>query len=102
MKLFLILLSSIIFLYSDAQSRQIDSLTKELKKAKGASQIEILNELSYQYSFIAPDQSIDFANKALELSKTLNDIPGQIKGHYNLGQTYMELGDNQAALINLE
>ena len=101
MKLFLIFLVTITCLYSDAQTHQIDSLTKEIKKAKGQSKIEIFNALSYQYSFIAPDKSIDFATKALELSKTLNDKQGQIKSYYNLGQTYMEMGENKTAFLNL-
>ena len=102
MKLFLIFLLSIACLYSDAQTHQIDSLTREMKKAKGQSKIELFNALSYQYSFIAPDKSIDFAEKALALSKTLNDKQGQIKSYYNLGQTYMEMGENKTALLNLE
>lgn len=102
MKLLLIFLLSIACLYSDAQTHQIDSLTKEIKKAKGQSKIEIFNALSYEYSFIAPDKSIDFAEKALALSKTLNDKQGQIKSYYNLGQTYMEMGKNKTALLNLE
>ena len=101
MKLFLIFLVTITCLYSDAQTHQIDSLTKEIKKAKGQSKIEIFNALSYQYSFIAPDKSIDFATKALELSKAMNDKRGQIKSYYNLGQTYMELGENKTAFLNL-
>ena len=101
MKLFLIFLLTITCLCGDAQTHQIDSLNREVEKARDQSKIALFNALSYQYSFIAPDKSIDFATKALELSKTLNDKQGQIKSYYNLGQTYMELGENKTALFNL-
>lgn len=102
MKLFLIFLLSIACLCGGAQTPQIDSLMREIKNAKAQSKIEIFNALSYQYSFTAPDKSIAFAAKALELSKTLNDKQGQIQSYYNLGQTYMDLGQNKPALRNLK
>lgn len=102
MKLFLIILSSVTCLCGHAQTHQIDSLMREIKNAKDQSKIEIFNALSYEYSFTAPDTSIAFAAKALALSKALDDKQGQINSYYNLGQTYMDLGDNKSALLNLE
>lgn len=71
MKISLAFLISITFYFSHAQENQIDSVTQALNTAKGKSKINIFNELSFQYSFSSHEKSIDFANKALDLSENL-------------------------------
>ncbi|NAS13507.1 tetratricopeptide repeat protein [Poritiphilus flavus] len=81
----------------------IDSLENELSlsKTEDEQRIDILNELGYRYWIVNSGTSVDFGNKALELSEKLQYKPGMAKAKRVLGVAYWTQGKAKLALENL-
>ncbi len=81
----------------------IDSLENELSLAKtdDEKRIDILNELGYRYWIIDSGTSVEFGNKALALSETINYQPGIAMAKRVLGVAYWTQGEAKLALENL-
>ncbi len=65
---------------------KIDSLENKLKTAKGIEKIKTYNSLSTEYKLKVPEKAFDYANKAFQLSKELNNEKQQAESLYNLGE----------------
>ncbi|MEM7381097.1 MAG: tetratricopeptide repeat protein, partial [Bacteroidota bacterium] len=81
----------------------IDSLENELSLAKtnDEERIDLLNELGYRYWIIDSGTSVEFGDKALKLSETLNYQPGIARAKRVLGVAYWTQGKAKLALENL-
>ena len=102
---FLSLLFIFISLFTYGQQKQgqvlVDSLLNELPKVKDdTNKVAILNNISFAYAVIKPDEGLKYGQKALELANKLNcvrAIPGIIQ---NIGTNYSYKNDYQNALAN--
>jgi len=64
---------------------KIDSLLKELPKAKGdTNEVKLLKSLSFSYKGSNPDKGIEYGQKALALAKELGWRLGQARSHNSL------------------
>jgi len=64
--------------------------------------VHALIDSSFEYSFSDPDKAIDFANKARNLSKTLDYQKGIAEAHGELGYSYNRKGDFNKAIDHFE
>lgn len=63
--------------------------------------IDTYNELAWPvYSYDNPDSSIYFANKAIALSKKVNDLKRLSVAHRRLGITYTNIGDIKTSIYH--
>jgi tetratricopeptide (TPR) repeat protein len=92
----LIFISSIffIFLAINAQNqKQIDSLLHKLdQEFNDTARINLLNKIAADLFFINYDQILEYAEKALELSKDFNYKKGIADSYNNLGIYYRSKG----------
>ena len=63
----------------------VDSLKKLLKPALDTNRVNTLNNIAFEFTTDYPDSATRYANDALELSKSLNFIVGQITSYNYLG-----------------
>lgn len=76
-------------LYS--QQRIADSLQTQLGHLQGERKVEVLNDLSDIYQYINTKTAIEFAEKGIELAKTI-DYPKGLAGCYgSLGYCYINI-----------
>jgi len=67
----------------------IDSLINLLKNEKvDSSKVNILNEISWEYSYSLPDKCIEYAKKAIILSEEINFSKGMADAYKNIGNSY--------------
>ena len=77
---FLLMLSINLF-----SQTKIDSLETQLKIVNKNEKIDILNELSQLYYEILPQKTIEYSNRALELSQQSNYKEGEAQALKNIG-----------------
>ena len=82
-----------------ADTPQIDSLKVLLASAAGdTGKVMLLNELSYRYPYVNPDEGIRCGQQALELSRKLNWQPGIAAALYAIGGNYANKADYANAM----
>ncbi|MFH1319197.1 MAG: tetratricopeptide repeat protein [Bacteroidota bacterium] len=93
----------------DKQSRTIDSLKTVIETADHACpepcrgdtiKVKAINELAGKFITTKPDTAIELAKQALELSKTLEYIKGQIASYQNIGYVNYVQSDYEQARTN--
>jgi class 3 adenylate cyclase len=99
-----IVLVAITNVYSDPGKEgqfRIDSLLGQLKRSeKDTVKINLLNDLAYTYSFINLDDALNYANRALALSKELAWERGVAYSNLNLVRNYILKTEYSKALID--
>lgn len=87
---FLITFNSAFVAYSQKQGQElIDSLSAELPKINSdSSKINLWNSLAANYGVINPDTGLIYANLALNKSKEINWIKGEVNALINIGTNY--------------
>jgi tetratricopeptide (TPR) repeat protein len=89
---------SIVFAQKQGQEK-IDSLLKELPKAKeDTNKVNILNNISISYMSIGPDKGIKFGKQAFDLATKFNFKKGQAKALNSIGVNYHSKMDIDKAL----
>jgi tetratricopeptide (TPR) repeat protein len=77
----------------------VDSLIKELSKAKeDTSKVLLLDQLSFNYSNINPDEGLKLGKKAIELSNKLGWEKGLAKAMVDVGINHEAKADHSKAL----
>lgn len=77
----------------------IDSLLIELPKAKeDTNKVKLLDNLSFNYSVIAPDSGLAYANQEMSLSERLKWKPGTARAYACLGINYAAMSQQAKAL----
>ncbi len=85
---FLILLT-IFSITCFGQNPEIDSIKRVLSGAQNSQlKVSTLLALSKEYFSISPDESISYANSALDLAKKINDRKGVAYAYKNIGIAY--------------
>ncbi|MBN2380896.1 tetratricopeptide repeat protein [candidate division WOR-3 bacterium] len=84
---------------------RITELEKELQKLQregedGIETIRVLNDLSYILTGSDPEKAFDYAEKALELSRSIDNKEGQAGSYINMGISYFIRGNYEEALKN--
>ena len=82
-----------------AETRQ-DQLKERLKVANANEKIVLYNQLARSYIYIDPQQTIDYAHKALRLSIEKNNKRGEAEAYTNLGLGYYFKSDYEQLLNN--
>ncbi|MCK4663790.1 MAG: tetratricopeptide repeat protein [Bacteroidales bacterium] len=77
---------------------KIDNLQKQLKSAEENQKAEIYNKLAIAYKGISPEKIIEYAKKALELSKTSGNKLIEANALLNIGMGYFHLGNYDKTL----
>ena len=93
--LLLLLIPVVVF----AVNSKIDSLNNKLISAESIEKIELLIELSLEYVEVDTAKSLEFGNRAVELSDQLNKHKAQAIG--NLGNIYYLIGQHETSLTLL-
>ena len=75
-----------------------NQLYRKLKNASLPEKVEVYNQLSSYYISSDAQKAIGFANQALKIAKSLNDIEGKAKAYGNLGMGYYFLSDYDSLL----
>ena len=86
----LLILSSLIS-FSSAQDN-LDSLEKSLPAAEGSCKVDLLNELAYAYSILAPEKTIAYSKEAVELAREIGYEWGAADALNYLAMGYDVLG----------
>ncbi|WP_395054343.1 tetratricopeptide repeat protein [Flavobacterium sp.] len=95
--LFLLFFFSNVYVY--AQDKTIDSLFLVLKNAKNETdQLKLFNTISDQYKYSDGNKVAEFGNKALQLSKKLDNKIEEGNAYLNLGNANIILGNYPKAL----
>jgi tetratricopeptide (TPR) repeat protein len=81
---------------SQAQNKQVDSLVSVLTEAKSETEkLTLLNAISNAYKTSSEKEVINYAEKALELSKRINAKTEE-------GNAYVNLGNGNLLLANYD
>ncbi len=75
-----------------------DSLKTELKKARGISRVNILNQLTKELKHVDPEQALGYAEEAISLANTISFKEGEARGYINSGNVHRKLGDFNKAI----
>jgi len=102
MKKLLCIIMLIAFTISLYSSAIIDSLENKLKVVVAEEKVKVLNTLSSEYLFIAPEQSINYCELAAELAIKFNDQFGEHKAYNCAANAYAVLKDYENAIKYLE
>ena len=101
MKLYRLLVIIIITLLfvgkSYPQQSEADSLIHVLKLASGDEKVNILNNLADIYQFIDTHEAISYAQKGIELAKSIGYDKGLAGCYGSLGYAYINLDNQKAA-----
>ena len=97
-KIFLILAILSGFVTSYSINSYIEDLETALEQASGIERIHKLNILSQAYRETSPRKSIEYGNRALELSKQHELINETANSFNNIGLGYYSLGNYDQAL----
>jgi tetratricopeptide (TPR) repeat protein len=101
MKSKLILFILFISLVANAQTKTIDSLKNALNNSKNdIDKVQLLNEVANQYKTSNPKQMLDYANKALVLSRKIKHTTAEGNAYLNIGNANIILGNYPQALEN--
>ncbi|MEO8149291.1 MAG: adenylate/guanylate cyclase domain-containing protein [Bacteroidia bacterium] len=77
----------------------LDSLLTQLPQAiEDTNKVKLLNELSYNYPYINPDEGLKYGKQGLELATNLSWIPGIAAANYSIGGNYANKADYANAL----
>ena len=93
-----VLLSLILYVHAEEKKtfdQKVTELEMQLQKVSGEKKVNALNELSSLFSYKEPARSAEYANRAAELSKKINDQQGKAYAFINLAKAHWELGDNK-------
>ncbi|MCB2194968.1 MAG: tetratricopeptide repeat protein [Bacteroidetes bacterium] len=96
--LLIVLLASGTFAYSQNNQPAIDSLENLLKQTKPEKSIFILGKLSKLYHTVDLNKSLNYAGKALEISKQENDQELIAYSNMYIGDVYFEMSRFQPAI----
>jgi len=100
----LLFLATIILvtLHANCQKQgqaRIDSLLTQLPKAKDdTNKVNLLNDISFTYYYIKPDEGIKFGKQALELANKLNWKKGVAHANHRIGSNYIFKSDYSKSL----
>lgn len=98
-KLFLFIF--FITLFANAQNKEIDSLKNSLSQSKNdIDKVNGYNLISDKYKTSSPKLMLDYANKALQLSKKINHKEAEGTAFLNIGNANIILGNYSKALEN--
>lgn len=98
-KLFLFIF--FITLFANAQNKEIDSLKNSLSQYKNdIDKVNGYNLISDKYKTSSPKLMLDYANKALQLSKKINHKEAEGTAFLNIGNANIILGNYSKALEN--
>lgn len=81
-----------------AQTGAGDDPEKKLETVSGKEKVELLNELADDNVSFHPQKSLDFANRALELAKEIDDRGGEAQALRHMGTAYRVLDDYPKAI----
>jgi serine phosphatase RsbU (regulator of sigma subunit) len=74
------------------QQTKVDSLLMKLTESnEDSSKVNLLNELSYEYWDINPNEGLQYAKKALLLSEKLKSKVGMAESYSNISRSYRRL-----------
>ncbi len=79
-----------------AQQGVADSLEKQLDNLSGEKKVETLDRLADIYQYINTKTAIEFANKGVELAKSIGDDKGLASCYGSLGFCYISIDNNKA------
>lgn len=85
------------FVFADNQDK-IDSLEKIVPISSGSKKANILNRLAKENLTISPRKSIEYAQKALELSEKFDNKEEQATAFNNMGKGHYYTGNYDEAL----
>jgi len=88
--------------YTQIETSKIDSLESLLKEEGHNVTPVLLNDLADAYQYKDIDQSIRYANSALELALKNDNQAEEIKSYYILGSALVDKGDFESALQNYQ
>src|ERR1035437_3772448 len=75
-----------------AQQSKIDSLLIELQTAKeDTSKVKLLNDFSFEYWDINPNEGLKYGNEALRLAEKLHTKKGIAEAYSNISRSYRRL-----------
>jgi signal transduction histidine kinase len=75
----------------------IDSIRRELPRAKESARYDLLNDLAWEYRAAFPDSTIYYSSKALELAEKIKLPKGKSEALNFIGVAYNYKGDRIAA-----
>ncbi|WP_299227338.1 tetratricopeptide repeat protein [uncultured Psychroserpens sp.] len=98
MKFFYCLVFFFVTFFSSSQ-KQIDSLKAvlEFTEPKSTTYIDLLNEIGYSYWIVDSNASLDYGNKALMLSDSLNYLEGKARASRVIGVAFWTRGNYTAS-----
>ncbi|GAF01480.1 tetratricopeptide repeat protein [Saccharicrinis fermentans] len=76
-----------------AEETVLNQLHRKLKNASLPEKVEVYNQLSAYYISSDAEKAIKYANQALKIAHSLNDLPGKARAYGNLGMGYYFLSD---------
>jgi hypothetical protein len=96
-----IVLSILLFVKVTAQQNTIDSLHQLLATTREDTiKVNLLNQLSWNFSETKPDSNLFYGNQALELSKKIHYTEGEIFCFINTSSGFSLSGNYSKALEN--
>jgi len=101
MRLFLLLLSLCLTATLGFPESRKDSLERKLTTSSSNEKARILNQLSKELIFTSPQESFNYASRALVNAKSRKDMEQVATSYLNLGIALRYLGENKAALDTL-
>jgi tetratricopeptide (TPR) repeat protein len=97
-KIFFILFLSIP-VFSNAQTKSIDSLQQLLKtEKKDTNRVMLLADLAYAYLYSKPDTALLLSQQALSISKKEGYTKGEAASLNQIGNVFMKIGNYPKAL----
>lgn len=95
----LIFAFAIIFYGTISKGQLIDSLQKELSRARGSQRIMLLNELCYQLMYDAPTEAIQFGSQAVMEARLQSDSLLLAQAINDLSMPYLVTGNFDTAIL---
>ncbi len=99
---FFLLIFNLPYLAQSQHKSRIDSLSKAYKHSFSTErQIDLLNQIAFEYHRSNPDTCLQIAKKALLLSEKLNYTSGKAWAYNRIGIAYIMKGELNNANTNL-
>ena len=92
----LLLFSAILFAQ---ETSRLDSLLSIMPNTYKEEKVDIMNQISKEFWFIDPQQTIDYGHQAFDLAKTIRYDFGKGQALNNIGVGYYFLNDLEKALL---
>lgn len=87
--------------YSSYSQSVVDSLELELRKVEAPKeQIKILIQIADEYSVDNAEKVLSTSEKALKLSKKVNDTLSMMECHYQIASAYLDIGNYEKSIDN--